>query len=76
MFGLRSMMDDAVTAVQRAEEVKSELTLLQHHVQAANELEIRLRSRVDDLQLTSNQGKQAFLASRAYQNQISGNLII
>lgn len=71
VFDLRNMMDDALIALQRAEEVKSELAILQHHMQGASELENRLRSWINDLQLNSNKGHQAHIATRAYQNQFT-----
>ncbi|XP_014276292.1 hamartin isoform X2 [Halyomorpha halys] len=71
VFDLRNMKKDAILAVQRAAEMKAELANLQHHLVSAGELELRLKSWIDDLLLTANADEQARMKMNAYEHKIA-----
>ncbi|CAH1390368.1 unnamed protein product [Nezara viridula] len=71
VFDLRNMKKDAILAVQRAAEMKAELANLQHHLVSAGELELRLKSWIDDLLLTANADTQAKMKMDAYERTIA-----
>lgn len=66
------MKKDAILAVQRAAEMKAELSNLQHHLVSAGELELRLKSWIDDLLLTANADTQSKMKMDAYEHTIAG----